>query len=76
VNLTGALQLGITGRLLVNTPFVGFIAEDEDRKIFYTHKKEVFTTEARQSCEIRLRKKGGMVFYDQLQSGGAQNIDK
>ena len=76
VNLTGALQLGITGRLLVNTPFVGFIAEDEDRKIFYTHKKEVFTTEARQSCEIRLRKKGGMVFYAQLQSGGAQNIDK
>jgi PAS domain S-box-containing protein len=75
VNLTGALQLGITGRLLVNTPFVGFIAEDEDRKIFYTHKKEVFTTEARQSCEIRLRKKGGTVFYAQLQSGAAQNID-
>ena len=74
-NLAGAQLLGIERRLLINKPFVGFIAEAGDREIFRKHWNEAFTGEARRSCEISLRKKDGTVFYAQLQSSATQNID-
>ena len=74
-NLAGAQLLGIERRLLINKPFVGFIAEAGDREIFRKHWNEAFTGEARRSCEISLRKKDGTVFYAQLQSSTIQNID-
>ena len=74
-NLAGAQLLGIERRLLINKPFVGFIAEAGDREVFRKHWNEAFTGEARRSCEISLRKKDGTVFYAQLQSSATQNID-
>jgi len=74
-NLAGAQLLGIERRLLINKPFVGFIAEAGDREIFRKHWNEAFTGEARRSCEVSLRKKDGTVFYAQLQSSAIQNID-
>ncbi len=74
-NLAGAQLLGIERRLLINKPFVGFIAEAGDREIFHKHWNEAFTGEARRSCEMSLRKKDGTVFYAQLQSSATQNID-
>ncbi len=75
VNLTGAQLLGIERSFIINKPFVGFIAEAGDRDIFSKHRKEVFTTETNQACEIRLRKKDGAVFYARLQSVAAKNVD-
>ena len=75
VNLAGAQLLGIERSFIINKPFVGFIAEAGDRDIFSKHRKDVFTTETNQSCEIRLRKKDGAVFYARLQSVAAKNVD-
>ena len=63
VNLTGAHLLGIERGLLLKRPFTGFIAEAADRDIFSKHRKEIFQKQGNQTCEIRLKRKDGAVFY-------------
>ncbi|MBU3949553.1 MAG: sigma 54-interacting transcriptional regulator [Proteobacteria bacterium] len=67
-NLTGCQLLGIERQLLVNKPFIGFIADAGGREIFSKHREEVFQNQGNQSCEIRLKRKDGTEFYAQLQS--------
>ena len=75
VNLTGAHLLGIERGLLLKKPFISFIAEAADREIFSKHCEEVFQKQGNQTCEIRLKRKDGTVFYAQLQSIAKENID-
>ena len=75
VNLTGAHLLGIERGLLLKRPFSSFIAEAADREIFSKHRKEVFQKQGNQTCEIRLKRKNGAVFYAQLQSAANEIID-
>ena len=66
-NLTAAKELGVERSVLVNKPFRAYIVA-EDREIFDHHLQKVFKSETRQTCEIRLKKKDGSVFYAQLES--------
>ena len=74
-NLTGAHLVGIERGLLRNKPFVGFIAEAEDRKIYFKYREELLRKEGKHTCEIRLRKKDGTILYAQLQSTTGETID-
>ncbi|HAS52900.1 MAG: hypothetical protein A2X56_12900 [Nitrospirae bacterium GWC2_57_13] len=76
VNLTGAQQLGIAGRSLIETSFISFMEDSGDRRTYSAHRKEAFRTQARQICEVRLKKRGGPAFSAQLQSIAAENIDE
>jgi PAS domain S-box-containing protein len=68
VNLAGAQLLGVERQLLANTPFTGFIAEEEGRELFFNHLKFVLQRQVMLRCEIRLTGKDGMVIHGQLQS--------
>ncbi len=75
VNLTGAHLLGIERGLLLKRPFSSFIAEAADREISSQHRQEVYQKQDNQTCEIRLKRKDGAVFYAQLQSRAKENTD-
>jgi formate hydrogenlyase transcriptional activator len=75
VNLSGAHMLGIERVLLLKRPFISFVAEATDREIFSKHRKEVFQKQGIQTCEIRLKRKDGAVFYAQLQSAANEIMD-
>jgi len=66
-NLTVATMLGVEKGLLIGKPFSYFINRD-DQDIFYHHRKKLFETKAKQTCELRLRKKDGSQFYAHLGS--------
>ena len=73
VNLKGAHLLGIERGSLLKRPFISFIAEAADRKIFSKHREAVFQKQGNQTCEIRLKRKYGEPFYAQLQSIAKEN---
>lgn len=73
VNLPGAQMLGIERELLLNQSFVGFIAEAEDREIFFRHRNEILQKKGKHACEIRIRRKDGKLFSVQLQSRAKEN---
>jgi diguanylate cyclase (GGDEF)-like protein/PAS domain S-box-containing protein len=66
-NLTAAKDLGVARNVLVNKPFLVYVAV-ADREIFNSHLQKVFKSDNRQTCEIRLKQKEGSVFYAQLES--------
>jgi len=68
VNLTGAHLLGIERKLLTNIPFISFIADAGERKVFYAHLETVAQKQGMQRCEIRLTGKDGALVHGQLQS--------
>ena len=68
VNLTGALLIGIERQLLVNRPFVSFIADAESRDRFAGHLENVAQQHGMQRCEINLWAKNGSVIHGQFQS--------
>jgi PAS domain S-box-containing protein len=74
-NLKGAHLLGIERGLLLKRPFISFIEDAADRKIFSRHHKEVFQKQGTHICDIRLKRKYGAPFYAQLQSIAKENID-
>lgn len=67
VNLTGAKFLNVERSLLLNKPFNVFI-EPDFRDEFHTHRKKVFSTGTKQTCELKLLKKDGTSFYASLDS--------
>ncbi len=67
VNLTGANMLGMKKEFLINKPFSMFIEKD-DKKIFSFHCSDIFLKRSSQSCELRVIRKDGKMFYFQLQS--------
>ncbi len=67
VNLTGAKLLGIERSSLLNKPFSHFVLP-ESRNLFHSHFEKIFSTDTKQTCELKLMKNGGTPFYASLQS--------
>jgi PAS domain S-box-containing protein len=72
VNHTGAEMLGMEKWSLNSMPFENFIKPDS-HAMFRDHLAEAFRTRNRQTCEINLRGKNGVLFPVQLQSIGAES---
>jgi PAS domain S-box-containing protein len=73
VNIAAANELGVKRSLLIDKPFRTYIVK-EDRDIFDSHLRNVFKSDARQTCEIRLNRKDGIEFYAQLESIAANDL--
>ncbi|HEB29305.1 MAG TPA: PAS domain-containing sensor histidine kinase [Spirochaetes bacterium] len=67
VNLTGALMLGVERGLIINMPFINYIAKD-DRDLLYRHTKKIYDSGEGQSCELRLVRKDVSVFFARMDS--------
>lgn len=66
-NLTAAELLGIERRSLINSSLTRFIAPDyQDR--FYFHRRRLFESATRQTCDLKLLKNDGTEFYGLLDS--------
>ena len=73
-NLTGCQMLDIERAYLIKKPFHLYISEDcQDR--FYLHRRQVFETDTRQSCEISLVTKDGEKLEVLLESVKAADAD-
>ncbi len=53
VNLTGANKLGIERSFLIKVPFSVYVASSS-KNVFYQHLRKVFSTNTKQTCEIKL----------------------
>jgi PAS domain S-box-containing protein len=74
-NLTFAVQLGIERGRLIDTPLWLYVTAP-DRGKFRSHVDQVFKTNQRQTCELRLQKpSGGPECYVQLDSIRVLNVD-
>ncbi|MFZ2444843.1 MAG: ATP-binding protein [Syntrophobacteraceae bacterium] len=74
VNLTGAKQLGIERRNLINMPFAVMVIEG-DRKEFHSHLKRVFDTREADTREVGLKVKDGGEIYARLDSIFMESAD-
>jgi PAS domain S-box-containing protein len=75
VNLTGADMLGINRRDLLKKPFSSFIPGRGDQALFHAHRKNLFLTQSRQTCEVKLTRKNHPPFIAQLISRPVDDID-
>ena len=66
-NLTSAKMLGVVRNYLIGKPFSRFIASDT-QDLFYLHRKKLFETQNKQTCELKLLKKDAPQFHAQLES--------
>ena len=66
-NLTAAAMVGVERGLLIGRPFPDFIVRD-DQDVFYHHRRKLYETKTRQTCELRIRTKQGPEFYAHLES--------
>jgi PAS domain S-box-containing protein len=73
-NLTAASLLGLARGALVKKPISRFIFRD-DQDIYYLNRKQLFTTGKPQACELRMKKKDGMIFWAHLMATTAQADD-
>jgi PAS domain S-box-containing protein len=64
-NLTAAILFGEARGLLVKRPFSQFII-NEDQDIYYLYRDQLLETKEPQSCELRMLKKDGTVFWANL----------
>ncbi len=71
VNLTGANKLGLERSFLIKKPFSLYI-DFSSRDVFYLHFRNVFRTNTRQTCEIKLVDKNKNQFDAQLESLAVQ----
>ena len=69
VNLAGARLLGIERDLLVNQSSFRWVAVL--REVCRTHYRKVFDNQGPQTCEVKLRRRGGPPFYATLESVAA-----
>jgi len=65
-NLKGANLLGLEKSILRRTPFSRFVSRDEQDK-YYFSRKNILETMTQQTCELKMQKKGGAIFYAQLE---------
>jgi len=72
VNHTGAGQLGQEKANLINQPVDSFVAQGY-RDMFLMHLRQVFQSQVRQVCELKLRRGNGMEFYARLESIGVRD---
>ncbi len=68
VNHTGAKLLRKSRQQLTNKPFVNYIADSDEREVFFRHLNSVLQSQGMQRCEIRLKGKDGTIIHGQLQS--------
>ncbi len=73
-NLTFAGQLGIERGRLIDTPLWLYMAA-QDRGKFRSHLDQVFKTNERRTCELRLQRPSGPEYYVQLDSIWMPNVD-
>ena len=74
-NLTAAGMVGMDRGLLIGRLFSDFIVRD-DRDVFYLHRRKLYETQAKQTCELRIRGKQGSEFYALLESIVVQEDSK
>ena len=65
-NLTAATLLGVARSTLVGMAFSGFIAE-EDKDLFYFHRRKLLESRDRERYELKFVKKDGREFYAGLE---------
>ena len=70
VNLAGARLLGTERDLLVNQSSFRWVAP-ESREVCRTHYRKVFANQGPQTCEVKLRRRGGPPFYAALETVAA-----
>jgi PAS domain S-box-containing protein len=73
-NLAAAAQLGTERAHLIETIFPLYV-NPEDRQQARLHIMTVFKTKGRQTCELRLKPKGGEEFYARLESVFIENTN-
>ncbi|MDP3846061.1 MAG: EAL domain-containing protein [Pseudomonas sp.] len=71
-NLTAATLLGLTRSELLKQPLSRFILRD-DQDIFYRLRKRLLATGEPQSCELRMLKSAGQLFWAQLHAASSQD---
>jgi PAS domain S-box-containing protein len=64
-NLTISTMLGIERRSLIGKPFSRFITRDTQDE-FYFHRRKLFETKAKQTCDLKLIKKDNTPFHARL----------
>ena len=72
VNLTASTMLGISRDKLVKQLLTRFILK-EDQDVYYLHLKKLFDTGEPQTCELRMVKKDGTVFWAHLTGAAAKD---
>ncbi len=70
-NLTAATLFDVTRAALIKQPISSFILK-EDQDIYYLHRKKLFETGEPQTCEMRMLKKDGTIFWAHLTAVLAQ----
>jgi len=73
-NLTAATMLGVLRSDLLKKS-MSHIILPEDHDIYYLHSKQLFENDEPQSCELRMLKKGGTVFWVRLEVTAAIDAD-
>jgi len=66
-NLMGTTMLGVERGKLTGRYFSQFISKD-DQDVFYLHRRKLFKSKMKQTCELKISKKDGAEFYAQLES--------
>ena len=70
VNLAGARLLGAERDRLVNQSSFRWVAP-ESREVYRSHYRKVFANQGPQTCEVKLRRRGGPSFYAALETVAA-----
>jgi PAS domain S-box-containing protein len=70
-NLTAATLFDVTRAELIKQPISSFILK-EDQDIYYLHREKLFETGEPQTCEMRMLKKDGTIFWAHLTAVAAQ----
>jgi PAS domain S-box-containing protein len=73
-NLTCATLLGVTRAVLVNHPITRFIHK-EDQDIYYLHINQRLKTGEQRTCELRLMKTDGALFWAHLATARDQDSE-
>ena len=75
VNLTGTQLLGMERVLLVEKPFIGFIADAAGRDVFLRHLESVRLRQGLQGCDLKLTGKDGALIHAQLKSVMVDSVE-
>jgi len=65
-NLTMCTMLGVERRRLIGGPFSQFINRN-DQNVFYYHRNKLIETRTKQTCELRIVKRGASQFHAQME---------
>ena len=75
LNLTGADLMGCERSKMLGLRFTAFISPDSQDD-FYFHCNKLFETESHQTCELKLKRQNGEIFYAKLDSVAIKDKEK